>query len=56
MVVVGFRTVFLFKSPSFKIAMSGRAGGRAGGRLASGVVPGLPLVNLFSKFYVTFIL
>ena len=33
-----FGLVFLKKNPTFKIAMSGRAGGC----LASGVVPGLP--------------
>ena len=37
----------VFKNPSLKIAMSGRAGGREGARRASSV-------NLFSKLYVTF--
>ena len=41
---------FLKKNPSFKIAMSGRAGWC---RASSQVYL---LVNLFSKFYVTFIL
>ena len=51
---------FFFKNPSFKIAMSGRAGeggegvGRCtGGRRASSQA--YLLLNLFSKLYVTFI-